>query len=118
MAYTITASVGTVAGNDLTYNATAHSIGGFIYLTYTKGDETSTQIGISYQRKKPNDTGYYSHVTSYAGTLQATSYSLTDTGNYRIPYTFGQNEAYMKLTFSNTGGTPTGTLAVDIADGD
>lgn len=120
MAYTVTSPNTTMVVTSTTaiFNASAHGPGGYIYLTYTKGDETSTQIAISYANKTLSTTSYFSHVTSYAGTLQPTVYTLTASGSYRIPFTFGSTERYMKLTFSNTGGTPTGTIAVDLTDGD
>lgn len=120
MAFTITSpnTTVTIDGSTATFYATAHAPGGYIYLVYAKGDETSLQLSIAYQSKTLSNTSYFSHVTSYAGTLQPTSYSFTASGSYRVPFVFGSGERRMKITFSNTGGTPTGTIGVDVTDGE
>jgi hypothetical protein len=120
MALVLTSPAQTIAidSNDAIYYATAHGVGGYIYLTYTKGDETAIQVTLNYQTKTLNSTTYYTHVTSYAGTLRPTAWTLNETGAYRIPYTIGAGEKRLKLSFSAIGGTPTGTIAIDISDGD
>jgi hypothetical protein len=117
--FTITTPGVTVSinGNEAVFHATAHGVGGYIYLDYTQGDESALTVALSYLNKFLGGSSFFSHLTSSAGVLAPTVYTLASTGKYRIPFTFGQNEKKMKMTFNHTGGTPTGTIAVDVTDG-
>ena len=119
MALTITSPSITVviSGNDAIFYATAHGVGGYIYLTYVKGDESALTMKLTYQNKSIGADAFFSHVTLRAGNLSETLYTFSASGNYRIPFVFGQTEKRLKLTFGHVGSTPTGTIGVDIADG-
>lgn len=110
----VTVQIGT---NEAIFHATAHGVGGYAYVDYTQGDESALTVAISYQNKFLGGSDFFSHLTSQAGVLSPTVYTLAASGKYRIPFTFGQNEKKMKLTFGHTGGTPTGTISIDVTDG-
>ena len=90
--------------------------GTFCYLKYTKGDGTSVSIAFTFIDPGLHATDEYQQVYMSAPTTPAVqTYSLTASGNYRIPVSVAQGEATVKATVSFTAGT-TQELVVDFRD--
>jgi hypothetical protein len=108
-----------VAGLVATYTATSHGAGGLLYIKYTKGDEDGIRIALSYGSKYLNRTDRYQHVSVNLSTriIAATSYVLTQTGNYRIPITWTVEEVNLTFTFSQYGSVAaTGSIDADFRE--
>ena len=121
MSFTLSSSYGTlsIAGLVATYEATAHGVGGILFVKYTKGNEDGARIALSYGSKGLLSTDRYQHVSLNSATriLSPTTYILNTTGNYRIPITWTIEEIYMTFTFSQYGAvTATGTINVDFRE--
>ena len=108
-----------LAGLVATYTATAHGAGGLLYVKYTKGDEDGVRIALAYGSKFLNKTDRYQHVSVNLSTriIAATSYVLTQTGNYRIPITWTVEEVNLTFTFSQYGSVAaTGSIDADFRE--
>jgi hypothetical protein len=121
MALGLTSPVGTlqVVGLVATYTATAHGTGGLLYVKYTKGDEDGIRIALSYGSKQLNRADRYQHISVNLATriIAATSYVITQSGNYRIPITWTVEEVNLTFTFSQYGSVVvTGTAEVDFRE--
>jgi hypothetical protein len=90
-----------------------------LYIKYTKGDEDGIRIALSYGSKYLNRTDRYQHVSVNLSTriIAATSYVLTQTGNYRIPITWTVEEVNLTFTFSQYGSVAaTGSIDADFRE--
>jgi hypothetical protein len=108
-----------VVGLVATYAATSHGAGGLLYVKYTKGDEDGVRIALSYGSKYLNRTDRYQHVSVNLSTriIAATSYVLTQSGNYRIPITWTVEEVNLTFTFSQYGSVAaTGSIDADFRE--
>jgi len=121
MGFTITSTYNTLdlSGSDATYDATAHGVGGLLYIKYTKGNETGVTISFSYKARGLAASDRYSHMSLNASTriMTPTTYILNASGSYRIPFTWTAEETAVKFTFTQYGvTTATGTIDVDFRE--
>lgn len=121
MAFTITSTSNTldIDSGAGTYIATAHGVGGLLYMKYTKGDEDGVTISISYATKGLVATDFYQHIAVNSSTrvVTPTTYIFTASGSYRLPVTWTTEERVLKFTFTQYGVTAaTGTIDVDFRE--
>jgi len=79
----------------------------FLYVEYTKGDETNLEIEgrfSSAEDAPPGETFFSETISSDAGIVALFRYRLSLTENYRIPIQFGKSEDYVQISVKGTGG--------------
>lgn len=82
----------------------------YIYLNYTKGDETSCEVKVEYSY---DDTTYFQETavtTGATAALTISTYQMTATGKFvlQIPIM----ARWLRISVKASAGTPTGTLAI------
>lgn len=89
----------------------------FLYVEYTKGDETNLEIEGRFSSSEdapPGETFFAEAIASDVGNVGIFRYRLLATENYRIPIQFGKSEDYVQISVRGTGGagpfTGTATL--------
>lgn len=90
--------------------------GTFCYLKYAKGGGSSVSIAFTFIDPGLHATDEYQEIYLSAPTTPAVqTYSLSASGNYRLPVPVAQGEAVIKATVTFTGGSDQ-TLVVDFRD--
>jgi hypothetical protein len=86
-------------------------------IVYTKGDETSVSFTIAYlyAATAPTVTTNLSYFpeSDSTGLLSTMSRSMSASGRYTVSVEVPDRARYVVITFSNTGGSPTGTVVID-----
>lgn len=121
MPFTVTSPFNTLSlgSGYATYHATAHGVGGLLYMKYTKGDEDGITIGLEYATYGLTAADFYKHVSINNSTriVVPTTYIFTASGNYRLPITWTTEERYLKFTLTQYGVvTSTGTVVIDFRE--
>jgi len=83
------------------------------YIQYTKGDETSIKLSISFIKNRLSTTTQFVSSPVDTATVAQQVFTITGTQNVRIPVTITEEADYIVAALGNTGGTPTGTVVVD-----
>jgi len=85
-------------------------------INYTKGDETSIQMTVAYcftaAVPVAGTLSYFPEADS-SGVITAMSRTMSATKRYTISVEVPDRARWVIITFTNTGGTPTGTVVID-----
>ncbi len=114
MANAVTSRTGSVSTGVVTHKLPAKAQGVHLYLKYAKGAGTSVLITPTFIHRDLNATDEYQQVYFNSSMAPAPlAYTLTASGNYRIPIPMALGETELKLTVAFTGGTDQ-TLIADV----
>jgi deoxycytidylate deaminase len=83
------------------------------YVQYTKGDETSINLAISFIKIRLSASTQFKSSPLDTATVAQQVFTITGSQNVRIPVTVSDEADSIVAALGNTGGTPTGTVVVD-----
>jgi len=79
----------------------------FLYVEYTKGDETAMEIEARFSSAEdapPGETFFTETIVADTGLVGKFAFSIASTENFRIPLQFGRSEDYVEISVRGTGG--------------
>lgn len=82
-----------------------------LYVEYTKGDETSIELRLSFKNVKDGSFYQLAYLMGTTGEVRATEPYFTASGKYRLAFPVVGTEAVVEVALKATGGT-TGSVTL------
>ena len=111
-----TASTNTLKQSTLDFLGNTAGAKKYFYLVqYTKGDETSINLTISFIFDKISTTTQFKSSPADTATVAQQTFTMTGTSttNWCIPVTIPAFVTHIVAALGSTGGTPTATVVID-----
>ena len=86
-----------------------------LFISYTKGDETTMEIKIEFSPQSDTEGAedWYQETSDSGGTITLFERQFTGTGLYKVDVPGTPKEDKIRISVKGTGGGPTGTVSID-----